>query len=142
MRKLNDIDCSNICDDYLLGLSYNLLSVKYNVCTWSIGNVLSKNNIKSRIRKHKCNEDYFDGDGSIGKYNGRLKFSLLGTYEVLTWILHYFNNKGMVTTPKISKKRNIHSVQVNSKTDIELIENILYISSNDYYLKRKKEKFN
>jgi len=259
MRKLNDIDCSNICDDYLLGLSYNLLSVKYNVCTWSIGNVLSKNNIKSRIRKHKCNEDYFekidskekaywlgllyadgyvrkrkqfngkhkqggivgislkngdeylleqliidlestykltkqikdnflsyrlevnsvkmvddlitlgcvpnkslklsppkldekfiphfirgyfDGDGSIGKYNGRLKFSLLGTYEVLTWILHYFNNKGMVTTPKVSKKRNIHSVQVNSKTDIELIENILYISSNDYYLKRKKEKFN
>jgi hypothetical protein len=30
---------------------------------------------------------------------------------------------------------------VNSKSDIELIENILYTSSNDYYLKRKKEKF-
>ena len=47
-----------------------------------------------------------------------------------------------MTTSKISKKRNIHSIQVNSKDDIELIKNILYISSNDYYLKRKKEKFN
>jgi len=42
-----------------------------------------------------------------------------------------------MTTSKISKKRNIHSIQVNSKDDIELIKNILYISSNDYYLKRK-----
>lgn len=46
MRKLTEIDCSNICDDYLIGLSYNLLSEKYNICTWSIGNVLKKNNIK------------------------------------------------------------------------------------------------
>ena len=60
MRKLTDIDCSNICNDYLLGLSYILLSKKYNICTWSIGNVLKKNNIKSRIRKHNCNEDYFE----------------------------------------------------------------------------------
>jgi hypothetical protein len=36
MRKLTEIDCSNICDDYLLGLTYNLLSEKYNICTWSI----------------------------------------------------------------------------------------------------------
>jgi hypothetical protein len=258
MIKLTEIDCGNICDDYLLGLSYNLLSEKYNICTWSIGNVLRKNNIKSRIRKHNCNEDYFekidsnekaywlgllfadgyvrkrkqfngkhkqggtvgislkngdeyllekliidlgstykltkqikdeflsyklevnsskmaddlinlgcipnkslilmspnlkdkfiphfirgyfDGDGSIGKYGGRLKFSLLGTNELLVWVLNFFKNKGMKTTPKISKKKNIHSIQVNSKLDIELIENILYNSSNDYYLKRKKEKF-
>jgi hypothetical protein len=78
MRKLTEIDCTNICDDYLIGLSYNLLSEKYNICTWSIGNVL---------------------------------------------------------------KKNIYTFQVNSKSDIELIENILYTSSNDYYLKRKKEKF-
>jgi hypothetical protein len=258
MRKLSEIDCSNICDDYLLGLSYNLLSEKYNICTWSIGNVLRKNNIKSRIRKHSCNEDYFekidsdekaywlgllfadgyvrkrkqfngkhkqggvvgislkngdeyllekliidlgstykltkqikdgflsykleinsskmaddliklgcvpnkslvllppnlddefishfirgyfDGDGSIGKYGGRIKFSLLGTNDLLTWILNYFKNKGMKTTPKISKKKNIYSIQVNSKSDIELIENNLYNSSGKYYLKRKKEKF-
>lgn len=60
MKKLTEIDCTNICDDYLLGLSYNLLSEKYNICTWSIGNVLKKNNIKPRIRKHNCNEDYFE----------------------------------------------------------------------------------
>jgi hypothetical protein len=80
---------------------------------------------------------YFDGDGSIGRYNGRLKFGLLGTNELLTWILNFFKSKGMKTTPKISKKKNIFSVQVNSKLDIELIENIIYTSSNDYYLKRK-----
>ena len=258
MRKLTEIDCTNICDDYLIGLSYNLLSEKYNICTWSIGNVLKKNNIKPRIRKHNCNEDYFekidsnkkaywlgllfadgyvrkrkqfngehkqggtvgislkngdeyllekliidlestyklskqikdeflsyklevnsskmaddlinlgcvpnkslkllppilteefiphfirgyfDGDGSIGKYNERIKFSLLGTNDLLIWILNFFKNKGMRTTPKISKKKNIYTFQVNSKSDIELIENILYTSSNDYYLKRKKEKF-
>jgi hypothetical protein len=258
MGKLTEIDCCNICDDYLLGLSYNLLSEKYNICTWSIGNVLRKNNIKSRIRKYNCNEDYFekidtnekaywlgllfadgyvrkrkqcngrhkqggivgislksgdeyllekliidlestykltkqikdgflsyklevnsskmandlinlgcvpnkslilmppnlsdkfvphfirgyfDGDGSIGKYGGRLKFTLLGTNELLVWILNFFKNKGMKKTPKIGKKKNIHSIQVNSKLDIDLIENILYTSSNDYYLKRKKEKF-
>lgn len=258
MKKLTEIDCSNICDDYMLGLSYNLLSEKYNICTWSIGNVLKKNNIKTRIRKYNCNEDYFekinsnekaywlgllfadgcvrkrkqsngkhkqggimsislkngdeyllekfinelestykltkqikdgflsyklevnsskmtddliklgcvpnkslillppklsdefishfirgyfDGDGSIGKYDGRLKFTLIGTNELLTWILSYFKNKGMKTTPKISKRKNIYILQVNSNSDIELIENILYNSSNDYYLKRKKEKF-
>jgi hypothetical protein len=258
MKKLTEIDCENICNDYLLGLSYNLLSKKYNICTWSIGNVLKKNNIKSRIRKHNCNENYFekinsnekaywlgllfadgyvrkrkqsngrhkqggivgislkngdeyllekliidlestyklrkqikdgflsyklevnsskmvddlinlgcipnkslkllppnltdefishfirgyfDGDGSIGKYGGRFKFSLLGTNEILTWILNYFKNKGMETTPKISKRKNIYTIQVNSKSDIELIKNILYTSCNDYYLKRKKEKF-
>jgi len=258
MGKLSKIDCVNICDDYMLGLSYKLLSEKYNICTWSIGNVLKKNNIKSRIRKHNCDENYFekidskekaywlgllfadgyvrkrkqfngkhrqggnvgislkngdeyllekfildlkstykltkqikgnflsykleinsskmaddliklgcflnkslillppnlsdeyiphfirgyfDGDGSIGKYEGRHKFNLLGTNELLTWILNYFKNKGLKTTPKISKRKNIYSIQVNSKSDIELIENIMYTSSSDYYLKRKKEKF-
>jgi hypothetical protein len=47
----------------------------------------------------------------------------------------------MKTTSKISKKKNIYSIQVNSKSDIELIENNLYNSSGKYYLKRKKEKF-
>jgi hypothetical protein len=258
MGKLTEIDCENICNDYLLGLSYNSLSKKYNICTWSIGNVLKKKNIKSRIRKHNCNENYFekinsnekaywlgllfadgyvrkrkqsngrhkqggimgislkngdeyllekliidlestyklrkqikdeflsyklevnsskmvddlinlgcvpnkslkllppnlsdefishfirgyfDGDGSIGKYDGRSKFSLLGTNELLTWILNYFKNKGVKTTPKISKRKNIYTFQVNSTSDIELIQNILYTSCNDYYLKRKKEKF-
>jgi hypothetical protein len=258
MRKLTKIDCSNICNDYLSGLSYNLLSEKYNISTWSIGNVLKKNNIKSRIRKHKCNEDYFekidsnekaywlgllfadgyvrkrkqlngkhkqggvvgislksgdeyllekliidlestykltkqiknnfssyklevnsskmtddlinlgcvpnkslkllppnltdefishfirgyfDGDGSIGRYNGNLKFTLLGTNELLSWILNFFKQKGIKTNPKICKRKNIYTIQVNSKLDIELIKNILYTSSNNYYLKRKKEKF-
>jgi hypothetical protein len=259
MRKLSEIDCENICNDYLTGLSYKLLSEKYDICTWSIGNVLRKNNIKSRIRKHNCNEDYFekidsnekaywlgllfadgyvrkrkqfngkhkqggivgislkngdeylleklimdldstykltkqikdgflsykleinsskmandliklgcvpnkslillppnltdefvshfirgyfDGDGSVGRYNGRLKFGLLGTNEILNWILSYFNNKGIKTTPKISKRKNIYSIQVNSQPDIELIKDILYNSSDECYLKRKKEKFN
>lgn len=259
MGKLSEIDCNNICDDYQLNMSYKSLSDKYNVCTWSIRNVIKKNNIKPRVRKYKCNEEYFgkidnikkaywlgllfadgyvrkrrqfngkhkqggivgislkdgdeyllekfiidlestyklrkqikdgflsykleinsskmtddlinlgcipnkslillppknlkdefichfirgyfDGDGSIGRYDGRLKFSLLGTNELLTWILIFFKHKGMITTPKIGKKKNIYSIQVNSQTDIELIEDILYTSSNEYYLKRKKEKF-
>jgi hypothetical protein len=258
MGKLSNVDCENICKDYKLGMNYNQLSKKYNICTWSIGNALIKGGVESRIRKNKCNENYFekidtnekaywlgllfadgyvrkrkqcnkkykqggvmgvslkngdeylleklivdlestykltkqikdgflsykleinsskmvndlinlgcvpnksliltppilkdkfvphfirgyfDGDGSIGKYDGRVKFSLLGTKELLAWVLNFFKDKGMKTTPKISKKKNIYSIQVNSKSDIELIENILYNFSSDYYLKRKKDKF-
>lgn len=102
--------------------------------------ILMPPNLKNKFISHFI-RGYFDGDGSIGRYDGRLKFSLLGTNELLMWILNFFRDKGMKTTPKISKKKNIHSMQVNSKSDIELIENILYTSSTDYYLKRKKEKF-
>ena len=258
MGKLTKTDCENICSDYISGMSYKFLSQKYNICTWSIANVLKKNKIVSRIRKHKCDENYFekidnkvraywlgllyadgyvrkrrqcdgkhkqggivgislkrgdeyllekfindlkstyklrkqvkeefvsykleinsskmaddlinlgcvpnkslillppklndclishfirgyfDGDGSIGRYDGRLKFSLLGTNEMLSWVLNFFKNNGVKSTPKISKKKNIHTLQYNSKYDIELIENILYNSSEDYFLNRKKEKF-
>lgn len=258
MIRLSEIDCVNICNEYLLGKGYKFLSEKYNVSTWSIGNILIKQNIKSRIRKYNCNEDYFekidsnekaywlgllyadgyvrkrkqcngqhnqggiigislkngdeyliekfikdlnsnyklrksikdsflsykleinsskmaddlinlgcipnkslillppklenefishfirgyfDGDGSIGKYKGRLKFTLLGTKEVLTWILGYFNNNGVITKPKISKRNNIYVIQINSTSDIEIIKNILYNSSEDNLLIRKKEKF-
>ena len=62
-------------------------------------------------------------------------------FNIFHKTLNFFKNKGMKTNPKISKKKNIYTIQVNSKLDIELLENILYTSSNDYYLKRKKEKF-
>jgi intein/homing endonuclease len=258
MRKLNETDCVNISKDYLLGMSYQKLSEKYNICTWSIRNALKKQNIKSRIRKYNCDENYFekidtfekaywlgllfadgyvrkrkqfngkhkqggivgislkngdeyllnkfindlksnysltkqikddflsykleinsskmvddliklgcvpkkslillppkinydfishfirgyfDGDGSIGEYNGRLKLTILGTEEILTWILLFFKNNGMVTTPKISKKNNIRALQINSQTDIDIVKDILYDSCENNYLKRKKEKF-
>jgi hypothetical protein len=258
MKKLNEVDCNNICNEYLSGVSYKILSKKYNISTWSVGNFLKKNNIKSRVRKYKCNENYFekidtnekaywlgllcadgyvrkrkqfngkhkqggivgislksgdeylleklivdldstykltkqvkddflsykleinsvkladdliklgcipnkslkllppnltdelinhfirgyfDGDGSIGEYNGNFKFTLLGTMELLTWVLDFFKKNGLKTNPKIGRKKNIYSVQVNSKQDVELIKNILYSSSDDYFLKRKKEKF-
>lgn len=60
---------------------------------------------------------------------------------MLSWVLNFFKNNGIKSTPKISKKKNIHTLQYNSKYDIELIENILYNSSEDYFLNRKKEKF-
>jgi FKBP-type peptidyl-prolyl cis-trans isomerase SlpA len=60
MRKLNETDCVNISKDYLLGMSYQKLSEKYNICTWSIRNALKKQNIKSRIRKYNCDENYFE----------------------------------------------------------------------------------
>ena len=60
MKILSEIDCVNICNEYLLGKGYKFLSEKYNVSTWSIGNILIKQNIKSRIRKYDCNEDYFE----------------------------------------------------------------------------------
>lgn len=256
--KLSENDCINICKDYQSNMSYKELSDKYSVSPWSIGNVLKKNNIKSRIRKYDCNENYFekintnqkaywlgllysdgyvrkrkqsdgrhkqggivgislkngdqyilerlifdlestyklskqvkddfisykleinsskmvddliklgcipnkslillppnltdeyiphfirgyfDGDGSVGKYDNRMKITILGTKELLMWILEFLKQKGLKTTPKIGKKKNIYVLQINSQSDVELVGNILYNSSGDHYLKRKKEKF-
>ena len=125
MKKLTEINCNDLIN---LG------------CVPNKSLILTPPNLKDKFVSHFI-RGYFDGDGSIGKYEGRIKFSLLGTNELLIWVLNFLKNKGIKTTPKISKKQNIHSIQVNSKLDIELIENILYDSSNDYYLKRKKEKF-
>jgi hypothetical protein len=69
MRKLSEEECNNICDDYLFGLSYNLLSKKYGISTWKVSNVLKTNNIKSRVRKYNCNEDFFEKiDSNIKAY--------------------------------------------------------------------------
>jgi hypothetical protein len=94
--------------------------------------IFFKENISHFIR------GYFDGDGSIGKYNGRHKFSIMGTYEVLNWILTYFKSYGIQKIPKISKKNNIYTFQINSRSDIHKIKEILYESCDDYFLKRKK----
>jgi hypothetical protein len=42
MKKLNEVDCNNICNEYLSGVSYKILSKKYNISTWSVGNILKK----------------------------------------------------------------------------------------------------
>ena len=75
MGKLSNIDCENICKDYKLGMNYNQLSKKYDICTWSIGNSLIKGGVKSRIRKHKCNENYFE---KTHKYSSSL--DILASY--------------------------------------------------------------
>lgn len=257
-RRLSIEEQKGICEDYSLGIGYIELSKKYNICTWSIGNALKKNNIPSRIRKYECNENYFekittkeqaywlgllfadgyvrqrmqcegkhkqggvvgislkdgdeyliehflsdlrsnyniydvikdgflshkveinsskltkdlinhgcvprkslilkppkinknlishfirgyfDGDGSVGNYNNRLKFSLLGTREVLEWTALFLYKKSGIKIPKICKKENIHIVQYNRQNDIELIRNIIYNSCENHFLKRKKEIF-
>lgn len=60
MKKLSEIDQQKIINDYINGENFKSLSLKYNICTWSIGNVLKKNNIIARIRTHLCNENYFE----------------------------------------------------------------------------------
>jgi len=259
MKKIKENEKKLICDDYNSGLSITNISEKYNVCTWSIQNVLKKQNIDRRIRKYKCNENYFetidssdkaywlgilfadgyvrqrrqcdnkhkqggivgiglkecdgylleklikdidsnytlkksykdnkiyfkleinsskmtkdlishgcvlrkslileppinlpndlishfirgyfDGDGSVGIYGGRIKFSILGTKKVLEWIRNYFYSSGIESYPKVSKKNNIHSIQYNKQNDIDKIKNIIYYLANDHFLIRKKEKF-
>jgi len=258
MKKITDDDRIKICNDYLDGMSYLKITEKYKISSWSVWNTLNKNNIKSRVRKHECDETYFevvdngekaywlgllfsdgyvrkrkqmngkykqggvvgislksgdeyllknfikdlkstynlreqirdgftsykleiysvkmvndliklgcvpkkslillpptlnydlipdfirgyfDGDGSIGRYNGRLKFTLLGTENMLKWILNYFKIQGLKSDPKIAKKNNIYSLQINKSSDIELIEKIMYTSSGNNYLIRKKQKF-
>jgi hypothetical protein len=60
MKKLTDDQKNNITIDYINGYNIKNLSIKYNICTWSIDNVLKKFEVSTRIRKHKCNEDYFE----------------------------------------------------------------------------------
>jgi len=259
MGKLSKIEQQNILNDYINVESFKNLSLKYNICTWSIGNLLKKNNISARIRKHLCNENYFeiidnhkksywlgllfadgyvrqrrqcngkykqggivglglkdedkymleqfiidiesdynlfinikdnkkyykieinskkmsddlikigcverkslileppiidekyipdfirgyiDGDGTIGLYNNRFKLSILGTKEILEYILEYFCKNGIKIKPKISKRKNIHIIQFNSQSDIKIIYSLLYNINCERFLKRKYKIFN
>jgi len=72
MKKLTKDDQENIVIEYENGENIKNLSSKYNICTWSIYNVLKKYNIITRIRKHKCNENYFE------KIDNRIKSYWLG----------------------------------------------------------------
>jgi LAGLIDADG-like domain len=60
MKKLTNNQKNNIKTDYINGSTIKELSVKYNICTWSIDNVLKNYNVLTRIRKYKCNENYFE----------------------------------------------------------------------------------
>lgn len=60
MRKLTNDQQTEIATDYIRGNSIKELSAKYEICTWSICNVLKKHNVPTRIRKYKCNEKYFE----------------------------------------------------------------------------------
>jgi hypothetical protein len=60
MKRLTKQERISISIDYINGSTIKNLSVKYNICTWSIFNVLKTLKIPARIRKHKCNENYFE----------------------------------------------------------------------------------
>jgi hypothetical protein len=60
MKILKDNQKIDIINDYVYGSTIRELSTKYNICTWSIVNVLKKYSISARVRKHKCNENYFE----------------------------------------------------------------------------------
>ena len=96
MRKLTEIDCTNICDDYLIGLSYNLLSEKYNICTWSIGNVLKKNiytfqvNSKSDIELIENILKDKDCEGCKKTRAAAIKYGIIGSFILGTSVYGIF----------------------------------------------------
>lgn len=81
---------------------------------------------------------YFDGDGSVGLYNNRIKFTIIGTIDIVEKIRSFFTKQGIKTIPKIGKKKNIYSIQYNSQSDIKQIYSILYGDCSERYLIRKK----
>jgi intein/homing endonuclease len=79
---------------------------------------------------------YFDGDGYIGMKKSRnvLRFSVLGTKEVLEFILKHVN-----LDLKIRKRKNIYNISSSCSKALKFLSHI-YDDSN-IFLDRKKEKF-
>jgi hypothetical protein len=59
-KILSNEDDKTLCEKYENGYSVKRLSLEYNICEWSVCNILKKYRIITRIRKYKLNENFFE----------------------------------------------------------------------------------
>jgi len=87
----------------------------------------------------------FDGDGSIHGNDGKLRFSIIGSYDIILFIQNLFieNNLSKTKIIKIKTKIEnefIYKIKMNSFSDLLYLRENIYKNAN-FYLKRKYNKF-
>lgn len=85
---------------------------------------------------HHFIRGYFDGDGSVGVYDGQLRFSLIGTKNLLNSCIHHMG----LYSKKMQSQGKAYSISYHGNNIVTKIYNYLYENSS-IYLNRKKLKF-
>lgn len=109
----------------------------------------TENQVPKELVRHFI-RGYFDGDGSVyilnkERKNPRTVVSFCGNSVFIIGLLRYVSNILPVdnTKPYVKKTKNTEnmSIRFSSKKDVKLLYTYMYTNA-EYYLKRKKEKFN
>jgi len=89
---------------------------------------------------------YFDGDGCIHSrecaHGIQVTFNVLGTKEFIETLQIIFENKCQIQRKqKLFKRNNVWSLTYGNKKDLKNIEDFLYKDCTDFFLTRKRIKF-
>ena len=82
----------------------------------------------------------FDGDGTVYYSNEHLHFGFYGTHKLITQVQDWLIEQINLTRHKITDKETVSFTTYQKRKDIENFYNLIYTDAN-FYLKRKKEKF-
>lgn len=84
---------------------------------------------------------YFDGDGSVSKYKSGLKFSIAGTFDVVSKIQNILVKTLNISKNKINKNGKIYIAEWAKQENLIKMAKYLYSDSNGICLKRKRDIF-
>lgn len=82
----------------------------------------------------------FDGDGTVYYSNEHLHFGFYGTHKLVTQVQDWLIEQINLTRHKITDKETVSFTTYQKRKDIENFYRLIYTDAN-FYLKRKKEKF-
>ena len=96
-------------------------------------------NIPHHLFRHYI-RGIFDGDGTVYYSKEHLHFGFYGTHKLVAQVQDWLIEQINLTRHKITDKETVSFTTYQKKQDIENFYKLIYTNAN-FYLKRKKEKF-
>lgn len=103
---------------------------------------LSIPNIPSELKSHFI-RGYFDGDGSVTNDNKGMSLLIYGTNSFLNSLKESVEELGIKVTHSVHDKKdtNVSMLGIKNREEIEKFYTMLYDNCGDYYMTRRKRKF-
>ena len=96
-------------------------------------------NIPQELFRHYI-RGIFDGDGTVFVSKDKLRFGFYGTHKLVSQVQDWLNEQIDISMNKVFDKPTVSFVVYQKKNDVLNFYNLIYQDAN-FYLKRKKEKF-